>query len=71
MYTDTNILDNFKVPGTHQDTACLTDILWKPSFFRIVTTLPLNGAHQLEIKMTLTAEAGQSLTNQVYIYVSH
>ena len=34
--------------------------IMEPSFFRIVITLPLNGAHQLEIGMILTPEADQT-----------
>ena len=41
-------MDNYKTLGTHWDTDCLTVILWKPSFFRIDTTLPLNGVHHLK-----------------------
>ena len=62
-----NITDNFKTPGSHWGTACLAIVLWKPSFFSIVTTLPSDGTHQLEIETTFTPEAGQTLTNQVCV----
>ena len=58
-------MDNFKTPGIQWGTTCSAVTLWKPSIFKIVITLPLNGAHQLEIGMTLAPEAGQSLINQV------